>query len=212
MAEDLEPIRSVGDLADLIALARARTPARILVGRAGSSYRTATQLQLREDHAAAVDAVQAEVDLDRDLGRDFVATWALFEVPTQARDKAEYLLRPATGRRLADEAADRLRRCPSGADLQVVIGDGLSASAVAAQVPDLLPRLAAGAARLGWSFGRPFFIRHCRVGALNDVGDRLGPTVAVLLMASGRAWRRPKASRPTSLTAPGLGRPTPTGT
>ena len=32
-----------------------------------------TQLALREDHAAAVDAVHAEVDLDRDLGhREFV--------------------------------------------------------------------------------------------------------------------------------------------
>ena len=59
-------------------------------------------------------------------------------------------------------------------DLQVVIGDGLSAAAVRAQVPEFLPRLAEGASRRGWSFGQPFFIRRCRVGAINDVGDRLG--------------------------------------
>ncbi len=47
---------------------RARTPARLIVGRAGTSYRTATQLELREDHAAAVDAVQAELDIERDFG------------------------------------------------------------------------------------------------------------------------------------------------
>ena len=117
------------DLAALIALARARTPARVLVGRAGTSYRTETQLQLREDHAAAVDAVQADVDLDRDLGHDFVANWDLFEVSTKARDKTEYLLRPETGRRLSDGATKILSRCPGGADLQVVIGDGLSAVA-----------------------------------------------------------------------------------
>ena len=48
---DAEP----GALAALDAL-RARTPARLVVGRAGAAYRTATQLELREDHAAAVDA------------------------------------------------------------------------------------------------------------------------------------------------------------
>src|SRR5437016_5297271 len=53
----------------LIEAIRARTPARVLVGRAGPSYRTATQLELRQDHAAAVDAVRAEIDLERDLGR-----------------------------------------------------------------------------------------------------------------------------------------------
>ena len=32
---------------------RERTPARILTGRSGPAYRTATWLQLRQDHAAA---------------------------------------------------------------------------------------------------------------------------------------------------------------
>ncbi len=36
---------------------RAQTPARILTGRAGAAYRTATWLKLRADHAAARDAV-----------------------------------------------------------------------------------------------------------------------------------------------------------
>src|SRR5262249_9181114 len=83
---------------------RARTPARILTGRAGPSYVTATQLALRRDHAAALDAVHAELEAERDLGRDFVARWRLFEVRTQARDKSEYLMRPDLGRRL-DPAA-----------------------------------------------------------------------------------------------------------
>src|SRR5437660_11364691 len=88
------------DLPDLIRAIRARTPARILVGRAGPSYRTATQLELRQDHAAAVDAVHAELDPSRDFGPDFVQRWDLFEVQTRAGNKAEYLLRPDLGRRL----------------------------------------------------------------------------------------------------------------
>lgn len=69
---DEPPTTPPASLATLIALARSRTPARVLVGRAGSSYRTETQLALREDHAAAVDAVHAEVDPGRDLGPEFV--------------------------------------------------------------------------------------------------------------------------------------------
>ena len=48
---------------------RARTPARILTGRAGAAYRTATWLELRADHAAARDAVHAELDLEERSGK-----------------------------------------------------------------------------------------------------------------------------------------------
>ncbi|HLW64249.1 MAG TPA: ethanolamine ammonia-lyase light chain EutC, partial [Gemmataceae bacterium] len=57
---------------DLLSAIRARTPARLLVGRSGTAYGTATQLELRQDHAAARDAVQAELNLQRDLGAEFV--------------------------------------------------------------------------------------------------------------------------------------------
>jgi len=175
---------------------RARTPARVLAGRAGSSYRTATQLGLRLDHAAARDAVYAELDLTRHLG-DLVERFHLFEVSTRARTKAEFLLRPDLGRRLNDEARARIvRDCPTGRDLQVVIGDGLSATAVAAQVPALLPLLAEGVAGRDWTFGRPFVVRHCRVGVLNDVGELLDPAVAVLLIGE-----RPGLATAESLSA-----------
>src|SRR3954447_7264167 len=94
----------LGERPTLIDLARARTPARILVGRVGGSYRTATQLDLRQDHAAAVDAVHAELLPRRDWGAGFVEHWGLFEVRTRAESKAEYLRRPDLGRRLDDEA------------------------------------------------------------------------------------------------------------
>ncbi|MEW6271061.1 MAG: ethanolamine ammonia-lyase light chain EutC, partial [Thermodesulfobacteriota bacterium] len=51
-----------------------------------------------------------------------------------------------------------------------------------AQVPALLEPLARAAAARGWSFGRPFFVRYCRVGVLNDVGALLDPVVVVLLI------------------------------
>jgi ethanolamine ammonia-lyase small subunit len=176
---------------------RARTPARILVGRAGPSYPTATQLALRQDHAAALDAVHAELDPVKDFGRDFVERWDLFEVATGAIGKTEYLMRPDLGRRLnAMARVEIVKQCPAGAEVQVVIGDGLSAAAVAAQVPRLLPLLDQEARRRGWQFGRPFIVRYCRVGVLNDVGELLDPAVVVLLIGE-----RPGLATAESLSA-----------
>ena len=98
------------DKSELVLAIRARTPARIFSGRAGPAYRTATQLELRRDHAAAVDAVHAELDLTRDFDAEFVRRWNLFEVATQARDKQEYLLRPDLGRRLTQNRIEALLR------------------------------------------------------------------------------------------------------
>ncbi len=176
---------------------RARTPARILTGRAGASYRTATYLELRADHAAARDAVNAELDLDADLGADFVTEWGLFEVPTLASTRAEFLLRPELGRSLDPSARPAVAAlCPAGADIQIAIADGLSAAAVRVQVPLLLPRIAAETSARGWRLGRPFFVRHGRVGVLNDIGEWLDPAVVVLLIGE-----RPGLATAESLSA-----------
>src|SRR6266853_4612914 len=90
------------DLSEIVKKVRAQTPARLLAGRSGAAYRTNTQLDLREAHAAARDAVRAELDLFTNLGDDLVRNWNLFEVRSQAATKDEYLLRPDLGRHLND--------------------------------------------------------------------------------------------------------------
>lgn len=176
---------------------RERTPARILAGRAGAAYRTATQLELREAHAAARDAVRAELDLQSAFGAEFVGRWDLFELSTEARSKEEYLLQPNLGRRFDERSRRELvNRCPRESDLQIAIGDGLSVTAVAAQVPPLLPLLDEGARARGWSAGQPFVVRHCRVGILNEIGELLAPKVAVLLIGE-----RPGLATAESLSA-----------
>jgi ethanolamine ammonia-lyase small subunit len=193
MNESHLPTPHPSDLPAIMEAIRARTPARLLVGRAGPSYRTATALELRHDHAAAVDAVNAELELPPDL----VQRWSLFEVRTRARDKTEYLMRPDLGRRLDDVARETaVRQCPRGVDLQVVIGDGLSVAAVLAHMPALLPLLEQESLRRGWTFGRPFAVHYCRVGILNDVGELLDPTVVVLLIGE-----RPGLATAESLSA-----------
>ncbi len=182
---------------DALAALRARTPARLVVGRAGPAYRTATQLALREDHAVAVDAVHAEFDLVRDFGKDWIQRFGLFEVGTLACDKSQFLQRPELGRQLSAQGrVEIVDKCPARVDLQVAIGDGLSAAAIAAQVPALLPLLEGGAKQRGWTFGRPLAIRYCRVGVLNDIGALLDPQVVVLLIGE-----RPGLATAESLSA-----------
>jgi ethanolamine ammonia-lyase small subunit len=171
------------ELPEIVRTIRARTPARLLTGRAGTSYRTNTQMELREAHAAARDAVRAELNLQNDLGPSLLERWNLFEVCTCATNKDEYLLRPDLGRRFNVESRSEIaRRCPAGKDVQIAIGDGLSVTAVRAQVPQLLPLLCDSAAARGWSIGRTFVVRHCRVGILNDIGELLAPQVVILLI------------------------------
>jgi len=197
MADEKQSSLTAADLPEIVRTIRARTPARILSGRAGAAYRTETQLELREAHAAARDAVRAELELGATLGAKFAARWRLFEVITEARTKMEFLLEPERGRRLSESARPEVSHCClSRPDMQIAIGDGLSVTAVAAQVPALLPLLAAGARERGWTVGQPFVIRYCRVGVLNDIGDLLAPQVAVLLIGE-----RPGLATAESLSA-----------
>ena len=182
---------------DLVQRVRERTPARLLQGRAGASYRTATQIELREAHAAARDAIRAELNTEADLGADLVRAWHLFDAYTEARDKDQYLLRPSLGRLFCEASRQAIaERCCKGSDLQIVIGDGLSVAAVSSQVPALLPLLKQGAQDRGLSIGRAFVVHHCRVGILNEIGELLDPAVAVLLIGE-----RPGLATAESLSA-----------
>jgi ethanolamine ammonia-lyase small subunit len=187
---------SSSDRRGLLQRIRARTPARLLVGHVGAAYRTSTQLELREAHAAARDAVSAELDLAA-FDAAFLRQWDLFEVATQADSKEEYLLRPDLGRRFNSSSRTELtRRCSRQQDLQIAVGDGLSVTAVSAQVPPLLTALDRGAKARGWTIGRVFVVRHCRVGILNEIGEILEPQVAVLLIGE-----RPGLATAESLSA-----------
>src|SRR5271170_3379723 len=130
MAEDsskraADRLAATADWPELVRKIRARTPARILVGRAGPAYRTETQLQLREDHAVARDAVRAELDVNAAFGAEFVARWKLFEVRTRATSKDEYLQHPSLGRAFDDASRSEIvRRCAADRYRRWAIGSG----------------------------------------------------------------------------------------
>jgi ethanolamine ammonia-lyase small subunit len=170
----------------------ASTTARIGVGRSGPRYSTASLLLFQADHAVTQDALYRDVDqkLLDDLG--------LFTVQTKITGgKQEYLLRPDLGRLLNDDAKRAVQeKCVKQANIQLVVGDGLSAAAVEANVREMFPVLKQGAQAAGLSLGTPFFIKYCRVGVLNDIGDLLKPDVVILLIGE-----RPGLGRAESLSA-----------
>ena len=153
------------------------TPSQLGVGRAGTRYRTPVYIHMRAEHAVAKDAVQSE------LPPDFAATLGAVELQTDCTDRPTYLLYPDQGRRLTAEALTRLKaEGTHGADVQIIIGDGLSAWAAQANAPALLPALTAGLNAAGFSTGRPILVRFARVGVQDPIGVALGNRATIILV------------------------------
>jgi ethanolamine ammonia-lyase small subunit len=184
-------------MSDLTTRLREITPARLLLGRCGAALPTGAVLKLRADHAAARDAVAAELDLAAEPWRTLIDTFGVVTAETRAHNKAEYLRRPDLGRQLSRRARQDIEAAVTAdQDLQIAIGDGLSAVAVERQVAQLLPMLIEGARARGWSVGRPILVVRARVGVMNDIGVLLRPKVVVLLIGE-----RPGLSTAESLSA-----------
>jgi ethanolamine ammonia-lyase small subunit len=155
----------------------ATTTARLGVGRAGPRPRTASLLLFQADHGVTQDAIYGEVS---DEVKD---QFGLFTVRTRVANKDEYLLRPDLGRRLSDEAkATVAERCVRNPQVQIVVGDGLSAAAVNNNLGKIYPVIEQGLSSAGISMGTPFFIEFARVGVMNDVNEIVGADTVVLLI------------------------------
>lgn len=156
---------------------KARTPARLGSGKAGPRYKTLTMLRFRADHAAAQDAVFSQVS------EDFAAKNGMAEVQTRCRDKDEYLTRPDYGRCFDEENQRKIRAAISGTPrVQIVVGDGLSSAAIEANAMDCLQALREGLKLKGIDPGNPIFVRYCRVGAGDAIGDVTGCELVCMLV------------------------------
>ena len=153
------------------------TPARLGCGRAGARYKTLTMLRFRADHAAAQDAVFSQV------AEDFAVKNGLIPVQTRCESKDEYLTRPDLGRCFDEENAAAIRAAVSGTPrVQIVVGDGLSSAACTANAMDCLSAIRDGLKLKGIDMGQPLFVRYCRVGAGDAVGDIIGCELVCMLV------------------------------
>ena len=156
---------------------KAKTPARLGSGRAGPRYKTLTMLRFRADHAAAQDAVFSQVP------EDFAGKNGMVEVQTKCKSKDEYLTRPDHGRCFDEENQQKIRSViPGTPRVQIVVGDGLSSAAITANAMDCLQSIQEGLQLKGIDPGTPIFVRYCRVGAGDAIGDVTGCELVCMLV------------------------------
>lgn len=187
-----------GNPRDPWALLGARTPARIALGRAGGSLPTREVLAFALAHARARDAVHAVVDWVTLAGRLRMLGIDLIEAGSLARDRQTYLRQPDRGRRLDAVSRTRLGDAARAGtyDLAIVIGDGLSATAVAAHAAVVVEALLPHLARLGLVIAPVVLAEGARVALGDEIGLMLGCKLVVVLIGE-----RPGLSAADSLGA-----------
>ena len=154
-----------------------RTPARLGSGKTGPRYKTLTMLRFRADHAAAQDAVFSQVP------EDFAQKNGMVEVQTRCQSKDEYLTRPDHGRCFDEENQKKIRAAiPGTPRVQIVVGDGLTSAAITANAMDCMEALREGLKLKGIDPGTPIFVRYCRVGAGDAIGDITGCELVCMLV------------------------------
>jgi ethanolamine ammonia-lyase small subunit len=179
------------------------TVGRLGVWRAGPRYNTFSMLHFRADHATAQDAVFTDVDESYVKAQGFVAGQTL------CTSKDEFLTRPDLGRKLNEETRALFKKeLPSGAKVTLMVGDGLSSAALV-NISDMVPAIKQGLKGYGIEVGPIPFVKYCRVGAMDDVGELLGSELVCVLigerpgLATGESMSaymayKPRADRPES--------------
>lgn len=176
---------------------RQYTPARIALGRTGVSLPTRALLDFEWAHARARDAVAAVLDGAALSQALLEQGWQVLEVESRAGTAAAYRARPDWGRQLAAESQASLRAAThaQGCDLVIVMGDGLSASALQEHGPPLLDSLRS-VLDSRWSLAPVIIARHARVALADEIGECLHARLALHLIGE-----RPGLSAPQSLGA-----------
>ena len=154
-----------------------KTSARLGSGKAGARYKTLTMLRFRADHAAAQDAVFSQVP------EDFAQINGLTPVQTKCTDKDMYLTRPDLGRTFDEENQKKIRAAvPGSPKVLIVVGDGLSSAAITANAMDCMEAVKDGLKLRGIECGPELFVRYCRVGAGDAIGDVTGCELVCMLV------------------------------
>lgn len=153
------------------------TPARLGLWRAGTRYTTEPSLRFRADHAAAQDAVFSYV------GEELIKEMNFVETETLCEDKDIYITRPDLGRKFSDDEMKKIKNTiKPNSKVVIAVGDGLSSAAIEANVKDIIPAIRQGLKMHNLDFGDILFVKHCRVPAMDPIGEHTGADVVCLLI------------------------------
>ena len=156
---------------------KSKTPARLGIGRAGLRMKTEPLLRYRADHAVAMDAVFS------DVSEDFLKEMNLKTYQTLCDNKDVFLTRPDLGRNFSEETLAEMKKdCENNPAVQVYVSDGLSSTAIEANIRDTLPAIINGLKSEGIKVGTPFFVKYGRVAAEDAVAANLNAEVTCVLI------------------------------
>ena len=171
------------------------TDARIALGRTGCSVLTDDYLQFSLAHALARDTIYMPFESDKVGERLHGLGLDTLEVSSRATSRSVFLRQPDMGRRLIDESRKRLTDMNyKGADVLLVIGDGLSSKAVNKQAVPLISRFLPYMDELGLSVGPVVMAHESRVALGDDIAECLHCGLVAILIGE-----RPGLSSPDSL-------------
>ena len=154
-----------------------KTDARMGLGRSGPRYKTSAYLRMLVDHAGAYDAALSEAP------EDLAEENGMFMTQTRCIDKDEYLSRPDLGRLFTDEMKKKIAdNCKKNADVQIILSEGLSSTAMAYNTNDLFASLMQGLKIEGLSAGTPIYVKYARVPSMDVITEILDPKVTIMLI------------------------------
>ena len=154
-----------------------RTSARLGIGRAGTRFKTDVLLRFRADHAAAQDAVF------NDVPESLLEEVGLFEVLSECESRDQYVTRPDLGRKIGAEGIKAINeKCKKNPTVQIVVADGLSSTAIEANIKNILPAIENGLKGYGIEYGTTFFVKYGRVGSGDHVGELVNADVVCILI------------------------------
>ncbi len=171
------------------------TDARIALGRTGCSIPTDEYLKFSLAHARARDTINTP--FDRQMVRKHLEDMGLEVVfaESAATSRDVFIRRPDLGRRLGEVSRERLRKMHySGADVLIVIGDGLSSKAVHKQAVPLINDFLPYMKKLGLSVGPIVLAKQSRVALGDDIAEVMNCGLVAMLIGE-----RPGLSSPDSL-------------
>ena len=186
---------SVAVYADPWERLREFTDARIALGRTGCSILTDEWLQFSLAHARARDSINMPFERDRIAKALNDINMEAINAESCAADRSVFIRRPDLGRRLSEESRRRLKEMNyPGADVLIVIGDGLSSKAVHKQAVPLIKAFTPYMKELGLSVGPVVLAKGSRVALGDDIAETMHCRLVVMLIGE-----RPGLSSPDSL-------------
>lgn len=151
------------------------TPALYGAETAGPRPADSVSRMVRLHQAAARAAIYTELDADQ-----LNAAGPLRRIRTKATSKAAHLNAPHLGASLDER--DRAELLPTNTAIEILVSDGLSAAAVHANVPEILPVLLDGFASKDLQVGTPLLAQYGRVKLAEAVATALQTKLVVLLI------------------------------